>query len=64
MTLFLKDKRSAIIYDYQTKQYLIDGNIYSSFKEARSKQWQCDKCGNTFGSMKQLRIHKADNHSY
>jgi ubiquitin C-terminal hydrolase len=61
---FLKNNSNKIIYDYKTKQYLIDGMLYSSFEEAKSKQWQCDKCSIAFGSMKQLRIHKIDSHSY
>jgi hypothetical protein len=59
-----KKNKNQIIYDYGTKQYSIDGNTYSSFKEARSKRWQCDRCENSFGNIKQLRLHKADAHSY
>ena len=61
---FLKENHNKIIYDYKTKRYLAGGNPYATFEEAKSRQWQCDKCGDAFGSMKQLRMHKIDSHSY
>lgn len=45
-------------------QYFVGGKIYDSLKEAKLRQWQCSKCDNTFGSMKQLRNHKMNNHAY
>ena len=61
---FLKKNKRLIIYDYERKQYSMDGNLYCSFEEARSKQCKCDKCDDTFRSLKQLHMHKRDKHSY
>ena len=64
---FLKKERkrdNAITYDYKSGQYLLQGNLYSSYQEAKLNQWKCNKCQNTFGSLKQLRLHKIESHSY
>ena len=62
-----KSTRNHLDYDYNTGEYLIAGNRYQSYEEARSKQWQCDKCKKEekfFPSIKKLRQHKVDVHSY
>lgn len=61
---FLNSHQNQIDYDYKTKQYSSGGNTYQTYAEAREKQWQCNKCSGSFSTMKQLRIHKAEDHSY
>lgn len=56
--------QNRIIYDHKTNLYSVGGMEFPTFAEAKSKQWKCDKCLSTFGSMKELRVHKIDRHSY
>ena len=37
---------------------------FSTYAEARQKQWKCEKCGETFASYRSLKDHKKDFHSY
>lgn len=61
---FLNLHQNQINYDYKTKQYSSGGTTFQTHAEAREKQWQCNKCERSFSTMKQLKIHKSDDHSY
>ncbi len=61
---FLRLSQNQIVYDHRTNMYSVGGTLYSTFAEAKLKQWLCDKCGMTFGTMKELHRHKTDSHSY
>lgn len=61
---FLKLNQNQIIYDHNIKKYSVGGRFYETFAEAKSKQWLCNKCDAAFGTMKELRMHKIDSHSY
>jgi len=55
---------NPVTYDHRTRTYRVGENAFESYRDAKSKQWQCEKCGRAFASFKQLRSHKNNNHSY
>ena len=66
-----KSNYRQISYDSERKQYVVIGDDsanggvgFASYREAREKKWQCEKCRHTVGSFKALREHKIVHHSY
>lgn len=55
---------NPVTYDHRTKTYKVGKHAFESYQDAKSKQWQCEKCKVSFPSFKELRSHKTDNHSY
>ena len=37
---------------------------FSTYTEARQKQWTCEKCGEMFANYRSLKDQKKDFHSY
>jgi len=52
------------LYNFKTKQYESKEATYISYKEARANQWKCEKCQIMFATLKDLKIHKIQEHSY
>ena len=52
------------IYNPITGMYENATGKFPTYAEARQKQWKCDKCTKMFPSIKLLRDHKKDSHSY
>ena len=55
---------NPIVFDFKTKKYCIGDYIFNKYKDAKSKQWKCEKCDQSFANFKNLRRHKIDCHSY
>lgn len=51
-------------YNFKTKRYESKEATYSSYEQARANQWKCEKCYKLFATLKQLRLHKLEYHSY
>ena len=52
------------LYNFKTKQYESKETTYINYKEARANQWRCEKCNETFATLKELKHHKIEAHSY
>lgn len=55
---------NPVTYDHRTRTYRVGENAFESYQDAKSMQWQCEKCGSAFASFKELRSHKTNDHSY
>ncbi len=55
---------NPVTYDHRTKTYRVGDHAFESYQDAKSRQWQCEKCHLAFASFKELRSHKTNNHSY
>jgi hypothetical protein len=55
---------NPVTYDHRTRTYYVGRDAFGTFRDARAKQWQCEKCRHAFSSFKELRSHKTDLHSY
>ena len=55
---------NPVTYDHHTRTYRVGKHAFESYQDAKSKQWQCEKCRRAFASFKELRTHKTINHSY
>jgi hypothetical protein len=53
-----------LTYNFKTKQYESREISYSSYEEARANQWRCNKCEKLFPTIKGLKQHKLEYHSY
>ena len=51
-------------YNFKTKQYENKEMSYLTFEQARANQWRCDKCHKLFPTIKELKLHKLEYHSY
>jgi formylmethanofuran dehydrogenase subunit E len=51
-------------YNFKTKQYENKEMSYHTFEQARANQWRCDKCQKLFPTIKELKLHKLEYHSY
>ncbi|HZE78913.1 MAG TPA: hypothetical protein VE089_10240 [Nitrososphaeraceae archaeon] len=51
-------------YNFKTKQYENKEMSYPTFEHARANQWRCDKCQKLFPTIKELKLHKLEYHSY
>jgi hypothetical protein len=51
-------------YNFKTKQYENKEMSYLTFEQARANQWRCDKCQKLFPTIKELKLHKLEYHSY
>ena len=52
------------VYNHSTRMYENKDDTYSTFAEARKKQWKCEKCYKMFPNYRTLLNHKIDFHSY
>ena len=55
---------NPVTYDHRIKKYRVGDHDFESYQDAKSKQWQCEKCHHAFASFKELRSHKTNSHSY
>ncbi|HXG07448.1 MAG TPA: hypothetical protein VNI77_09015 [Nitrososphaera sp.] len=55
---------NPVTYDHRTRMYKVGTYTFESYQDAKSRQWQCEKCGDAFSSFKELRSHKTVVHSY
>ncbi len=54
-----------INYNPRTRLYEgCGGNVYSTYQDARTSKWKCDKCDQLFSSYTNVRSHKSEFHSY
>ena len=51
-------------YNVKTRQYESKEGVYINYGQARANHWKCEKCCVLFATLKGLRIHKAEDHSY
>jgi hypothetical protein len=51
-------------YNFKTKKYGGGQCSYLTFEEARAKQWGCEKCHKLLPTIKELKLHKLEFHSY
>jgi hypothetical protein len=51
-------------YNSKTSQYESKEGAYTTYNQARANQWKCEKCHALFGSIKGLKLHKNNEHSY
>jgi transcription initiation factor IIE alpha subunit len=51
-------------YNPVTRMFENASGEFSTYAEARQKQWKCEKCGEMFASYRSLKDHKKDFHSY
>ena len=52
------------VYNLRTKKYESKEATYPSYEQARANQWKCEKCQKLFSTLKELRGHKIEYHSY
>jgi len=52
------------VYNFKTKRYESRDTTYTSYEQARANQWKCEKCAKLFGTLKELKLHKIELHSY
>jgi len=64
MTFARSVNYKPVIFDPQSHRYSVAGVGFSTFREAKANQWQCDKCAASFAGFKNLKRHKAEAHSY
>lgn len=55
---------NGIRYNFKTKKYGGGECSYLTFEEARANQWRCEKCHKLFPTIKELKLHKLEFHSY
>jgi len=55
---------NPVTYDHRTRTYRVGKDAFESYHDAKSMQWQCEKCRHAFASFKELRSHKTTSHSY
>lgn len=63
-TIKYRINHNPVTYDHHTRTYRVGTTAFESYQDARSMQWQCEKCNLAFASFKGLRTHKTDDHSY
>ena len=64
MKLKYKVNYNPAIYNFTTKKYESKEATYLTYEQARANQWRCEKCKKLFASLKELKLHKIEYHSY
>jgi predicted transcriptional regulator len=47
-----------------TTKYETEEGSYLAYEKSRANQWKCEKCQKPLASLKELKIHKLECHSY
>jgi hypothetical protein len=55
---------NQIKYDFYTRSYQVGTETFRNYNEARSRQWGCSSCSMSFGSLKDMKKHRAEVHAY
>jgi hypothetical protein len=62
MKLKYKVNYNPAIYNFTT--YESKEATYLTYEQARANQWKCEKCKGLFASLRELKLHKIEYHSY
>jgi hypothetical protein len=55
---------NPVSYSVRTRLYRNELGSYASYREARAAMWKCNKCDQTFASLRHLKSHKQESHAY
>jgi len=64
LRLKYKIANSRISYNNKTGMYQSGSGTYTRYDQAKENKWKCEKCYNHFATLKKLKLHKIDYHSY
>jgi len=55
---------NRVNYNNKTGRYESGTESYARYDDARENKWKCEKCLGRFATIKKLKQHKIDIHSY
>ena len=64
MKLKYKVSHARIRYNNKTGMYETGSQAFFRYEQAKESRWICEKCLNRFATLKKLKQHKVDYHSY
>ena len=64
LKLRYKINHNRVSYNNKTGMYESGSETYDRYDQAKENKWKCEKCDNRFATVKKLKQHKIEFHSY
>jgi len=64
LNLKYKINQNRVSYNNKTGLYESGSETYTRYDVAKESKWKCEKCYARFGTIRKLKQHKIDYHSY